>query len=216
MEQRFTTHEPPPLPMETIPVASPAPLGLSVLAFATAILGCFFTGLIIPFQAVTVRGAVGATFLIAGPLLILAGMWEFRKNSLMTATAFTAYGGFLAILGLVFMPNFGITAALGGNLNLLLGLLFLCWTIFTVVMCIGAFETNMALLPTLGLLFLAFLFLTIGQLSGANSVLIKVGGWLAIVCAIVSWLASIASMLGIASPRGRFRFPLGRRMAVVE
>ena len=209
-------NEPQQAPLGVAPVASPAPLGLSILAFATAILGCFFTGFILPFEAAGVRGAVGAVFLIAGPILILAGMWEFRKNSLMTATLFTAYGGFLTILGLIFMPNFGIAGPLGGNLSLLLGLLFLCWTIVAGILCIGTLEANPSLLPTLGLLFLAFLLLTIGQLAGNNVVLTRVGGWIAIVCALVSWLATIASILGITAPREAFRPPFGRRMAVVE
>jgi uncharacterized protein len=215
--ERNVPHEPQSAPvMGVAPVANPAPLGLSVLAFATAILGCFFAGFIIPFEAVNMRGAVGATSLIAGPLLILAGMWEFRKNSQMMATAFTAYGGFLTILGLIFMPNFGVAASLGGNLNLLLGLLFLCWTIVTGVLCIGAMENNSSLLPTLGLLFLAFLMLTLGQLAGNNVALTRIGGWLAILCALVSWLAAITSMLGITTPKEASRSPLGRRMAALE
>jgi succinate-acetate transporter protein len=197
-------------------VASPAPLGLSVLAFTTALLGCFYAGFIVPYESPGIRAAIGAALLVGGIILVLAGMWDFRKNYMMTATTFTAYGGFLAILGFVFMPNFGIMTAVGGGLHLLLGLLFLCWTIFTAVLFIGALRANTSLVATLGLLFLAYLFLTIGSLAGANVALTIIGGWLAIVCAIISWLASVASMLSTSTAHETFRMPFGRRLAVVE
>src|SRR5258706_15960011 len=79
-------------------VASPAPLGLDVLAFATAILGCFYAGFIIPFQGLGVRPAIGAVLFVSGVVLIVAGILEYRRNSLISATIFTSYGGFLAAL----------------------------------------------------------------------------------------------------------------------
>ena len=199
-------------------VASPAPLGLSMLAFTTAILGCFYAGFIIPYGVSSIRTAVGAFLLIGGIILILAGMWEFRKNYLMTSTTFTSYGGFLAALGILFMPTFGIGGVLvaSGYLHLVLGLFFLCWTIFTAVLWAGAARTNASMVATLGLLFLAYLVLTIGQLAGGNSVLLIIGGWIAIVCAIVAWLSSLASILSTATQQGNFRIPMGKRLAVVE
>ena len=213
-----------PVPTETtnvgtgIGVASPAPLGLSMLAFTTAILGCFYAGFIIPFRAASIRPAIGVFLLIGGIILVLAGMWEFRKNYLMTSTTFTSYGGFLAALGILFMPNFGIQGALvsSGYLNLALGLFFLCWLIFTGVLCMGATRTNMSMVATLGLLFIAYLFLTIGELAGGITVLLIIGGWFAIVCALVAWLSSLASILGTSARQGNFRIPMGKRLAVVE
>lgn len=198
------------------PAASPAPLGLGMLAFTTALLGCFYAGFIVPYGNPAIRAAVGAALLAGGIVLILAGMWDFRRNYMMTATTFTAYGGFLAALGFIFMPNFGVQAALGGYLPLFLGLLFLCWTIFTGILCLGALRTNTSLAATLGLLFIAFLLLMIGELAGGSVVLTRIGGWVAILTAIVAWLVAAASMLSIAMKNETFRIPMGRRLAVVE
>ena len=72
--------------------------------------------------------------------MVLAGMWEYRKNYMVTATIFTSYGGFLAAIGLIFMPNLGILSSLssGGGLHYAMGLFFLCWTIFTGVLVLGS------------------------------------------------------------------------------
>ncbi len=199
-------------------IASPAPLGLNVVAFATAILGCFYTGFIIPYESTGVRAAVGAALLISGIILVLAGMWEYRKNYTVHATIFTSYGGFLALLGVIFMPNFNIMGALAssGDLPYILGLLFLCWTIFTGVLFLGSLRTSMSMAVSLAILFLAYLLLTIGQLAGNNYVLVHIGGWLAIATAIIAWLAGAASIVSASSPQAAFQIPFGRRLAVVE
>jgi succinate-acetate transporter protein len=199
-------------------VASPAPLGLNILAFTTAILGCFYTGFIIPFEGTGVRPAVGIVLLIGGIIMVLAGMWEYRKNYMVTATIFTSYGGFLAAVGLIFMPNLGILSSLSGSggLHYAMGLFFLCWTIFTGILFLGALRTNASLGITMIVLFAAYLLLTIGQLASNNTILLNVGGWLAIACAIIAWLAAAASIVSTSSSQGAFRIPLGRRLAVVE
>lgn len=197
-------------------VASPAPLGLNVLAFATAILGCFYASFIIPYGVPSIQSAIGVVSFIAGIVLVLAGMWEFRKNYMITATLFTGYGGFLAALGLIFMTAIFGTLVSAGTLHLTLGLIFLCWTIFTGVMFLGTLRTNGSLIGTVGFLFLAFLLLTIGELSGANIVLLHIGGWLAIICALIAWVAAAASIMSGVIPREAFHLPLGHRVAAVE
>jgi succinate-acetate transporter protein len=198
-------------------IAAPGPLGLNILAFLTALVGCFYAGFIIPYESTAVRPALGAMLLAGGIVLLLAGMWEFRKNYMVTATIFTSYGGFLAALGLIFLPSVGILSALqaGGALHYTLGLIFLCWTIFVGVLFIGSLRSNASLAATMGVLFLAYLLLTIGQLAG-STILVVIGGWLAIVCALVAWLAALASIVSTPSAQGAFRLPLARRIAVVE
>jgi succinate-acetate transporter protein len=199
-------------------IASPAPLGLNILAFATAILGCYYTGFIVPYEAASVRAAVGAALLISGIILVLAGMWEYRKNYMVHATVFTSYGGFLGVLGVVFMPNFNIMGALAasGNVPYVLGLFFLCWTIFTGVLVLGALRTSVSMAATMVILFVSYLLLTIGQLAGNNVILVHIGGWLAIATAIVAWLAAAASIVSTPSTLAAFQLPLGQRLAVVE
>ncbi|HZU66206.1 MAG TPA: acetate uptake transporter [Ktedonobacteraceae bacterium] len=199
-------------------VASPAPLGLNVLAFATAIVGCFYTGFIIPYENAGMRPAVGVVLFILGVILVLAGMWEYRKNSMLMATLFTSYGGFLGAIGLIFIPNFGILAALNstGDMHFALGLFFLCWTIFSGIVLIGTLRSNAALIASVALLFVSYLLLTIGQLASNSYGVVHAGGWVAIACAVVAWLAGLTSILAARAPYGIFRLPIDRRVAPIE
>lgn len=202
-----------------VTVANPAPLGLNVLAFATAILGCFYTGFIIPYQGAAIRPAVGAVLLISGIVLVIAGILEYRKNSMLSATIFTAYGAFLAVIGLVFLPNFGILSFLltSSGMNFALGLFFLCWAIFNGILFLGAVGVNTLLAATLLILFAAYVALTVGQLVGNNSLANHIGGWFAIAAALAAWLTSLASLLVSEGAAARFSLPIGaRRMTSVD
>lgn len=89
-----------------------------------------------------------------------------------------------------------------------LGLFFLCWTIFTGVLFLGSLRSSIALLIVLGLLFLSYLFLTIGELAGGYIPTLMIGGWLGIVCALVGWYTALAGMINSAN--GTFRLPVGQ------
>lgn len=192
---------------ETRGVANPVPLGLCVFAFTTAVLGAYYAGFIIPYQTTGSRMAVGAIIFIGGIVQLLAGMWEFRKNNTIAATVFASYGGFLAALGLVFMPGINITTMLGGAAHLALGLFFLCWTILSAVLLVGSMRTNRLFITILSLLFVSYIFLTIGQLAFDNRVLLGIGGWLGIICALVAWYAAMISMTGTTRLQDSLHMP---------
>jgi len=191
-------------------IADPVPLGLSALAFTTAVLGCSYAGFIVPSSAAGLSITVAVALFYGGIVQILAGMWEFRKDNTIAATLFSSYGGFLVAFGVLFLPSFGLLSALSHTsaLHPAIGLFFLCWTIFTGVLLLGALRSNMALIAVLALLFLAFVSLTVGELAGANATAFVIGGWFAIVCALVAWYTALADMLNSAN--GRFRLPMGR------
>ena len=60
---------------------------------------------------------------------------------------------------------------------------------------------------TLLLLFIAYLFLTIGQLASANTVLLAIGGWFGVACAVVGWYTALAGMLDSAN--SPVKLPMG-------
>lgn len=193
----------------TAGIANPVPLGLSAMAFTTAIIGCSYAGWIIPSLRTGISLAVAAALFYGGIVQILAGMWEFRKDNTFAATLFSSYGGFLLAFGVIFLPGFGIFGDLNraGILPYTLGLLFLCWTIFTGVLFLASTRTNAALMLTMILLFVAFLLLTIGQLADANSVLLAIGGWFGIATAVVAWYTALAGLL--RSMNSPYQLPMG-------
>ena len=196
-----------------IPVGDPSPLVMSALAFTTAILGCIYAGFIVPRSISSISIAVAAS-LAGGFVQLLAGMWEFRKGNTVAATIFSAYGGFLIALGILFSPGVGLLALVAtGIYQAAVGLFFLCWTIFTGMLVLGALRTNMALVVVLVLLFVGYLFLTIGQLARGSSIMLTIGGWVSIVCALVAWYTALANLLWAANspiqlPTGQMTHPV--------
>src|ERR1051326_7629475 len=93
-------------------IANPVPLGLSALAFTTAIIGCSYAGWIVPSLRTGISLAVAAALFYGGIVQILAGMWEFKRDNTFAATLFSSYGGFLLAFGVIFLPGFGIFGAL--------------------------------------------------------------------------------------------------------
>jgi succinate-acetate transporter protein len=178
-------------------VANPDVLGLGTLALITAMLGCYYASFIITYGPF-VRMAIGIVLIIGGIVEVLAGMWAFHRNTETTASIYTAYGGFLAVIGTLFLSTSLVLALTAtGNLHLVLGLLFLCWTIFAFVLSLGVIRANSIVSITFLLLALAFLILAIGHLAYDNITLLRIGGWIAIICAITAWIDVAFNVLGI-------------------
>lgn len=189
-------------------IANPIPLGLGALAFTTAVLGCSYAGFIVPSLRSGLSVVVAAALFYGGIVQILAGMWAFRRDNTIAATVFSSYGGFLVAFGVLFLPSFGLTSSLSANgLHAALGLLFLCWTIFAGVLFLGSLKSSAAMMLVLLLLFFCFLFLTIGQLASANTVLLAIGGWIGIATGIVAWYTAWAGMLN--STNSPYKLPMG-------
>jgi len=65
----------------------------------------------------------------------------------------------------------------------------------------------MALMLVLLLLFVSYLFLAIGHLALGTTILLRVGGWLGIVSALVAWYIALADLLEDA--HGPVQLPMG-------
>ncbi|HEY3991985.1 MAG TPA: GPR1/FUN34/YaaH family transporter, partial [Ktedonobacteraceae bacterium] len=106
-------------------------------------------------------------------------------------------------------PSSGLVGFFGTDtlaLNHALGVLFLCWTISIGVLLLPSLRGHMLLTAVLTILGLAYLLFTIGAFANANTPLMMVGGWLAIICALVSWYAALAGLL--SSARSTFKVPM--------
>jgi succinate-acetate transporter protein len=189
--------------------ASPIPLGAIAFALTTALLGASFAHFLVPVTITGLGLTVPAALFFGGVVQILAGLWAFRRGMTLPATIFSAYGGFLLAFGALFTPSLGLIGLFGASVstfNHALGLLFLCWTISCAVLVLGALRSNMVLLLVMVFLFLAFLFLTIGEFANANFPLLAIGGWLAIICSLIAWYAALGSLL--QSTRSTVRLPM--------
>lgn len=194
-----------------VATANPAPLGLCGFALTTFVLSSINAGW---FPAGGTNIIVGLALFYGGVAQLLAGMWEFKAGNTFGATAFTSYGAFWLALGVIFVPGSGILAALvpatgASTLHQSLGLFLLGWTIFTGIMFLGTFRSNIALIAVFGFLFITFLLLTIGELGPSDGAH-QWGGYFGVITAILAWYTALSGIL--ASTKSPFQlptFPLG-------
>jgi len=192
-------------PVEPLPVADPAPLGLAAFALTTFILSghnaTFIPDLI----------WVGLALFYGGLIQLLAGMWEFRNRNVFGATAFSTYGGFWLALGVfvtfaVLSKNFA--TAIGtdkANLPNALAWFLLAFAIFNFYMLLWSSRVNVAVFGVFLTLQITEVLLVIGffmEAHGhANNGWLHAGGWAGIVTAAVAWYTSAAGVVNGMSPR---------------
>ena len=191
-------------PVEPLPVADPAPLGLAAFALTTFILSghnaTFIPDLI----------WVGLALFYGGLIQLLAGMWEFRNRNVFGATAFSTYGGFWLALGVfvtfaVLSKNFA--TAIGtdkANLPNALAWFLLAFSIFNFYMLISSTKVTIAVFLVFLTLQITECLLTAGfftEAHGGSAWLTHAGGWAGIVTAAVAWYTSAAGVVNGMSPR---------------
>jgi uncharacterized protein len=172
-------------------IADPGPLGLAAFAMTTFVLSVFNANII--GAAALLAVVLPLALFYGGAVQILAGMWEFRKNNTFGALAFSSYGAFwITFAWYVRYVAPGLPTAREHEAA---GLFLLAWTIFTAYMLLASFRTTMVLSAVFTVLFATFLMLTIGYLAAPpNATVIKAGGWLGLVTALLAWYASAAGV----------------------
>jgi len=176
-------------------IADPGPLGLAGFGITTVILSLInakvYTG-----DALGV--VLGLALVYGGGAQLLAGMWEFRKGNTFGATAFSSYGAFW--ISFYFIVHAAPKAGMGIYL-LMFGLL-------TFYLWFGTFYLNKALFFVFLTLWLALLFLALGDFGVGTTVL---GGWIGLVCGLAALYTSAAGVL--KETAGRVILPVGSPMA---
>src|ERR687888_1577093 len=203
-------------PVEPLPVADPAPLGLAAFALTTFILSghnaTFIPDLI----------WVGLALFYGGLVQLLAGMWEFRNRNVFGSTAFSTYGGFWLGLGafVILAEATKLGGTLTGKNDVANGLAWflLSFAIFNFYMLLWSTRINLAVFGVFLTLQITEVLLAIGfwvaahrgvAPTGAEVGWIRAGGWAGIATAAVAWYASAALVLA-AMNDGRAILPVGK------
>jgi succinate-acetate transporter protein len=191
------------------PVADPAPLGLAAFALTTFLLSAKNAGWTDGTDA-----WLGYAFAYGGLVQLLAGMWEFRNRNVFGATAFSTYGGFWIGLGLYVLlvaPD-----AKEAQITNDLGWILLAFAIFNTYMLLWSTQVNMAVFGVFLTLEATEVILFIGNFANSTSI-IKLGGYVGVLTALVAWYASSAGVINGMVERalvpvgGRFGFSGGAR-----
>jgi uncharacterized protein len=173
--------------------ADPGPLGLAAFAATTFVLSMINANLVSgPVTDVPV--VLGLALAYGGIAQLIAGIWEFRTGNTFGAVAFCSFGAFW--ISFYFLVT-GAVPELAKNpqhLDSALGLYLWTWGIFTTYMFIASLRTTGAIALVFFLLAPTFIVLGIGN-SGADTSVIKIGGYLGILTAIAAWYASFAAVV---------------------
>ncbi len=188
--------------VKPVPIANPAPLGLSGFALTTFVLSLVNAGILAEKNTAIV---IGLAVFYGGIAQLLAGMWEFRTGNTFGATAFTSYGAFWLSFAAILIPGFGVVLDTA-SANSAVGVYLLGWTIITGILMLGSFRVNGATAVVFVLLFITFLMLTIGKLANSDG-WTHLGGWVGILTAIAAWYTALAGILSYVSG-GRMVLPV--------
>jgi uncharacterized protein len=183
-------------------IADPAPLGLAGFATTTFLLSAANANWM---SAASGAAFLGYAFAYGGFIQLLAGMWEFRNRNVFGATAFSTYGGFWLGLGLwVLLVAPKDTPLQAGHDK---AWILLAFAIVNTYLLILSTQLNTAVFLVFLTLELTEIFLFIGGFANSSG-LVKAGGYIGVITAVVAWYASAAGisngMLG-----GKLRFPVG-------
>jgi uncharacterized protein len=193
-------------PPVTSAIADPAPLGLAAFALTTFLLSVANAGLM---KDGTGDAWLGYAIAYGGLGQLLAGMWEFRNRNVFGATAFSTYGGFW--IGLALWVIFVAEKAPAGSpaVGKDIAWILLAFAIFNTYMLIWSTQLNMAVFLVFLTLELTEIVLFVGGFA-ANESIIKVGGYVGILTALVAWYTSAAGV--ISGMSGRPVLPVGRAL----
>jgi uncharacterized protein len=188
-------------PVAASPIADPAPLGLAAFALTTFLLSAANAGWM---TKATGDAWLGYAFAYGGLVQLLAGMWEFRNRNVFGATAFSTYGGFwigLGLWALLVAPK-----AVGNAGAHDIAWILLAFAIFNTYMLLCSTAVNAAVFAVFLTLEITEIVLVIGNFGGTSGI-VKIGGYVGMVTALVAWYTSAAGVMN--GLRGRVVIPVG-------
>jgi uncharacterized protein len=191
----------------TAPAADPAPLGLAAFALTTFLLSAFNAGWMTKASGLA---WLGYAFAYGGLAQLLAGMWEFRNRNVFGATAFSSYGGFWIGLALYFQlvgKNLLAHVITVPAFQKDVAWILLAFAIFNTYMLLWSTMVNVAVFGVFLTLEATEIILFIGNFAGSSG-LVKFGGYVGILTALVAWYASAAGVGNGVS--GRTILPVGQ------
>lgn len=172
-----------------VTIANPGPLGLSGFGLTTLVLSLVNSNLF--GTNLTADTALPLALAFGGGAQVLAGMWEFRTGNTFGATAFTSFGAFWISFYFLVTGGFAAKAGTYGVATFLLA-----WTVFTLVMTLGALRVNGATASLFVLLLITFALLTIGAYNGTSGATItQFGGYVGILTALNAFYNAAAGVL---------------------
>lgn len=167
----------------------PGPIALAAFASSTLLLSAVNAEVV---DKAAIQAVFASAWVMGGMVQLLVGLYSLAVGRLFAAVAFVSYGGFwisFAVYETFYLKN--IVPAEHGHATAL----FLApWLLFTLILWIASWKTNVAFVVGLGILLLTILALTLGQALDSEG-WIKLGGWLGLVLALEIFYIAAAELI---------------------
>ena len=140
----------------------------------------------------------GVALMSGGIAQLIAGVIHIRTGYTYAGVLFSAFGAFwLSLYGIAELSLKGIPA---GHAGQVLGLFLYAFGIFTVIMLIASFRTNMVIVVALADLVATFFVLGAGNYYGSGRT-VETGGYLGLVAAALAADIALAELCEAAYKR---------------
>jgi hypothetical protein len=173
-------------------LGNPTPLGLSAFGLSTFI-AAFHN--LQAFGIIQQNMLVGVSLFTGGVVQFAAGMWEFKVGNTFGGTGFSAFGGFWASFGVIYIPNFIGTWQDDNQFHHALGVFCLAWLIFTFIFTLACMRTNAGVLSAFIFLTLTFASETIYHFYPDHIVFLKASGVFCLITSMLVWYCFAATIL---------------------
>ncbi|CAF2654230.1 unnamed protein product [Rotaria sp. Silwood2] len=175
---------------------NPAPIGLCAFALTLFVYSMYMAGATVPVST-TPSMAMGLALFYGGLIQFLAGLFELRIGNNFNALLFCSYAGYWFGLGALYASTFSFASGITDTSvqYKALGVFYLAWTIFTLVMLIASIRTNIVLIVFFFFLLLTYILFTASYFLLWDQNLSRAGGAIGIFTAIIAWYAGFASLM---------------------
>lgn len=180
-------------PYPTNLFANPAPLGLSAFSLTTFVLSMYNARAM---GVTTPNVVVGLAAFYGGAVQFLAGVWEMAVGNTFGATALTSYGAFWLSFAAINVESFGIAAAYGDDVTQFhnaVGFYLIAWGLFTFMLWLCTIKSTVAFSSLFFLLFLTFMLLGAGDMTGKVGVT-RAGGVMGVITAFDGFYNAFAGV----------------------
>lgn len=175
-------------------VGAPEPMGLWAFATGTWIVGLVLAGAM---PASTAPATIPVLLVFAGIAQFIAGLFAYRRASILASTAFCSFGSFNVATAVFFAMQAGGVLPTTGNALVIQGCLLESFALIAFTLSLGAMQKNWAttaFLVALGIGYaltgISYLTGTIG--AGAPGVIGSIGGWFLVASAFFAWYTGAA------------------------
>lgn len=155
---------------------NPAVVGLAGFGLTTLILQLHNLGLC------GLGPVIACGLVFGGAAQLIAGFQEFKVGNNFGYSAFVSYGAFWISLSIILLFNkYDIYASSHTDV----GYFLIVWTMYTIIMWIGALKIHGAMASTFTLLVLGFILLDFAHFG--YPAMTKVAAYVLILCALNAW-----------------------------